>query len=115
LEIYAGFTEDAGCDDPPSMGLKQEPVLTSKDWIQPLPGRRYMGYDFVDDSPEGTNYCLMFMSLGNEQCRGTNDLWKDPPMSSSVAHHRGLAWQLAFGFAAAAFGLATTTFSQVSY
>jgi len=54
---------------------KTTPVLTSHDWIETSPGRRYMCYDF-DDNGEAT-YSIFFMSLGNEPCNGP----KPPPSS----------------------------------
>jgi len=54
---------------------KTTPVLTSHDWIETSPGRRYMCYDF-DDNGEAT-YSIFFISLGNEPCNGP----KPPPSS----------------------------------
>merc|ERR1712025_628617 len=53
------------------------PALTRADWIEPKAGssRRYMRHDIVD--VDGTEYCLLLLSIGNEPCRGP------PPASSS--------------------------------
>lgn len=45
------------------------PILNREDWIEPIQGRRYVGYDFVDD--RANDYCLFVMSLGYEPCHGS--------------------------------------------
>lgn len=46
------------------------PIMGREDWIEPVGGRRYMGYDFVDDQKEANQYCLLVLSLGYEPCHG---------------------------------------------
>jgi len=46
------------------------PIMGREDWIEPVEGRRYMGYDFVDDQEEANEYCLSVLSLGYESCNG---------------------------------------------
>ena len=60
------------------------PSLTREDWIEPKAGssRRYMTKEIVDD---GTEYCLLVMSIGNEPCRGPQ-----PASSSSRTTNRTL-------------------------
>lgn len=58
------------------------PALTRADWIEPKAGssRRYMRHEIVD--VDGTEYCLLVLSTGNEPCRGP------PPASSSHTTNR---------------------------
>lgn len=46
------------------------PIMGREDWIEPIEGRRYMGYDFVDDQEEANEYCLTVIHLGYEACNG---------------------------------------------
>jgi len=46
------------------------PALSSRDWIEPAEGRRYMCYEFVDPKDSSATYSLLTMSLGNEPCHG---------------------------------------------
>jgi hypothetical protein len=46
------------------------PIMGREDWIEPVEGRRYMGYDFVDDQEEANEYCLTVLHLGYESCNG---------------------------------------------
>jgi len=46
------------------------PILGREDWIEPIQGRRYVGYDFVDD--RANDYCLFVLSLGYEPCHGSS-------------------------------------------
>lgn len=46
------------------------PVLTSQDWIEPIPGQRYMCYEFLDPNDSTKTYSALFMTLGNEPCDG---------------------------------------------
>jgi len=48
------------------------PILGREDWIEPIRGRRYVGYDFVDD--RANDYCLFVLSLGYEPCHGSPTL-----------------------------------------
>ena len=44
--------EDSLCDGYTDVAAPKTPVLTSADWVEPISGRRYMCYDFMDgDSP----------------------------------------------------------------
>ena len=55
------------------------PALTRADWIEPKAGssRRYIRHQIVD--VDGTEYCLLVLSIGNEPCRG-------PPPAPSSSH-----------------------------
>lgn len=79
ISIHAILREDEDldlCGDDKSV----LPTLTRDDWIKPKVGssRRYMTKDVVDN--DGSNYCLLVVSIGNEPCRGPQ------PASSSSSH-----------------------------
>lgn len=69
MEVYIGSNDDSctkGVTEP-----KYTPKLTSADWIEPIPGRRYMCYDgSYYDGQSFLPYYVMFLSLGNEPCSG---------------------------------------------
>jgi len=80
------------------------PALTRADWIEPKANssRRYFSHDIMD--VDGTEYCLLVVSIGNEPCRGP------PPPSSSSRTTNGrhvvlflLVGQLAFAVLSWAF------------
>ena len=63
------FVETGGSDRDSCRG-ENTPVLTSQDWIEPIPGQRYMCYQFLDPNDATKTYSALFMSLGNEPCDG---------------------------------------------
>jgi len=71
------------------------PIMGREDWIEPVEGRRYAGYDFVDDRAEANEYCLLVLSLGYEPCHGsptTSSASADAYASSSAALLLVLGW-----------------------
>ena len=65
LYVVMGGEDEFLCDA--DVAARYTPVLTSEDWIEPISGRRYMCYEFVD---EGQAYSVLTMSLGNAPCDG---------------------------------------------
>ena len=72
---------------------KYPPILTSADWVEPIEGRRYMCYDFMD---EGNPYSIMAMSIGNPPCSG-------PEPSPSGVGMLDLSWYWLCGSVVATF------------
>mmetsp|Transcript_1632 Transcript_1632/g.4116 ORF Transcript_1632/g.4116 Transcript_1632/m.4116 type:complete len:273 (+) Transcript_1632:55-873(+) len=64
------FVETEFDKDVPLCDVEIAPVLSSRDWIEPAEGRRYMCYEFVDPKDSSATYSLLTISLGNEPCRG---------------------------------------------
>eukprot|EP00578_Thalassiosira_sp_NH16_P032111 CAMPEP_0181079062 /NCGR_PEP_ID=MMETSP1071-20121207/1828_1 /TAXON_ID=35127 /ORGANISM="Thalassiosira sp., Strain NH16" /LENGTH=122 /DNA_ID=CAMNT_0023160437 /DNA_START=163 /DNA_END=531 /DNA_ORIENTATION=+ len=64
------FVETEFDKDVPLCDVEIAPVLSSRDWIEPVEGRRYMCYEFVDPKDSSATYSLLTISLGNEPCRG---------------------------------------------
>ena len=62
------------------------PALTSEDWIEPITGRRYMCYEFVD---EGQPFSVLTMSLGNAPCDGPEPPSPTPSPGTSSGNTKG--------------------------
>ena len=86
LLLYVESGEEDGflCDADVAAGYT--PALTSEDWIEPISGRRYMCYEFVD---EGQTYSVLTMSLGNAPCDGPEAPSPSPSTSSANAKGGG--------------------------
>ena len=86
LLLYVESGEEDGflCDADVAAGYN--PALTSEDWIEPISGRRYMCYEFVD---EGQAYSVLTMSLGNAPCDGPEPPSPSPSTSSANAKGGG--------------------------
>ena len=82
LYVESGGGDGFLCDADVAAGYT--PALTSEDWIEPISGRRYMCYEFVD---EGQAYSVLTMSLGNAPCDGPEP--PSPSPSTSSANEKG--------------------------
>merc|ERR1711935_165187 len=71
------------------------PIMGREDWIEPIEGRRYMGYDFVDDQEEANEYCLTVIHLGYEACNGFPEETSSSAVNSSPTSF--VAMLLVFG------------------
>jgi len=78
-----GYADFSPCDG------EVVPVLSSRDWIEPAEGRRYMCYEFVDPKDSSATYSLLTMSLGNEPCHGPMPTEPDTISVGSVHMSRG--------------------------
>ena len=95
LVLYAEKGEAGSlCNE--DVAAQHTPVLTSADWVEPISGRRYMCYDFMDG---GSSYNVLTMSLGNQPCSGT----KPDETSSGVGRSFEGSWHWLFGVVIAAY------------
>eukprot|EP00984_Skeletonema_dohrnii_P034080 scaffold33074_cov126-Skeletonema_dohrnii-CCMP3373.AAC.2 len=70
---------------------KYTPILTSADWLEPVPGRccSYMCYDYMD---EGSPYSILAMSIGNPPCSGPEPGPTPAPAPSGVGKAFDVSW-----------------------
>ena len=81
LYVVPGGDDDGFlCDADVAAGYT--PALTSEDWIEPITGRRYMCYEFVDG---GQPYSVLTMSLGNAPCDGPEPVTEPPSPSPGTS------------------------------
>lgn len=100
LYVEKGVVDGNLCDE--DVAARYTPVLTSADWVEPISGRRYMCYEFMDGD---SIYNVLTMSLGNLPCSGPESTPSPSPLSSPSGVKRPFdgSWHWLFGGTIAAF------------